>query len=85
VQLLPKASNELRPSIRNDRIRNSMQTYHACNIDFSILLDVIVGVHGYEVSIFGESVHNHPNRIILEGSQRQTYNEVHTNVIPLPI
>jgi hypothetical protein len=55
------------------------------NIDFNILLDVVIGVHGYEVSIFGELIYNHPNRVILAGSQWQTHNEVHTNVIPLLI
>jgi hypothetical protein len=40
------------------------------NVDFSTLLDIVVGVHGYKVSRFGESIHNHPNRITLVGSQR---------------
>jgi hypothetical protein len=35
---------------------------------FSILLDVVVGVHGYEVSRFGESINNHPNRVKFAGS-----------------
>jgi hypothetical protein len=39
---------------------------------------------GYEVSRFGESIHDHPNRIKLAGGQRQTHIEVHTNVISLP-
>jgi hypothetical protein len=36
-------------------------------VDFSILLNLLVGVDGYEVSGFGESVHNHPNRMKLAG------------------
>jgi hypothetical protein len=53
------------------------------NVDLSILLNVVADIEGYEVSRFGESIHNYPNRIKLAGSQRQTYNDVHTNVIPL--
>jgi hypothetical protein len=55
------------------------------NVDFSILLDSIIGMNGYEVSGFGESIDNHPNRIKLAGSQWQTHNEVHANIISLPI
>jgi hypothetical protein len=31
------------------------------------------------------SIDDHPNRVKLAGSQRQTHNKVHANVIPLPI
>jgi hypothetical protein len=40
------------------------------NIDFSILLDVVVGVHEYEVSRFGESIHGHPNQGKLAGKNK---------------
>jgi hypothetical protein len=53
------------------------------NVDLSILLNLVSGVDGYEVSRFGESIHVHPNRIKLAGSQRQTHNEIHAYVIPL--
>jgi hypothetical protein len=55
------------------------------NVDFSILLNSILGMNRYEVSRFGESIHDHPNRIKLVGSQWQTHNEVHADVILLPI
>jgi hypothetical protein len=55
------------------------------NVDLSILLDLVVDVDGYEVGGFGESINDHQNRIKLVGSQRQTQNEVHTNIISLPI
>jgi hypothetical protein len=42
-------------------------------------------VDGYEVSRFGESINDHPNRIILAGSQRQSHNEIHANIISLPV
>jgi hypothetical protein len=62
-----------------------MQAYHTSNVDFHILLDIVVGVDGYEVSGFGESIHDHPHQVKLAGSQRQTHNEVHDDVIPHPI
>jgi hypothetical protein len=35
-----------------------------------ILLSITMGVHGYEVGRFGESIHDHPNQIKLVGHQR---------------
>jgi hypothetical protein len=43
---------------------------HMSNIDLDILLSIVVGVEGYEVSGFGELIHDHPNRVKLVGSQR---------------
>jgi hypothetical protein len=40
------------------------------DIDLSILLNSILGVEGYEVGRFGESIHDYPNRIELAGHQR---------------
>jgi hypothetical protein len=31
------------------------------DIDPRILLSIVIGVNGYEVGRFGESVHDHPN------------------------
>jgi hypothetical protein len=31
------------------------------DVDLNILLNLVLGVDGYEVSGFGESIHNHPN------------------------
>jgi hypothetical protein len=39
------------------------------NVDLSILLNLVGGVNGYEVSGFGESIYDHPNQIKLAGSQ----------------
>jgi hypothetical protein len=39
-------------------------------MDFSILLHSVLGMNGYEVSGFGESIHDHLNRIELVGSQQ---------------
>jgi hypothetical protein len=47
------------------------------DVDFSVLLSIVVCVGGYEVGRFGESIHDHSNRVKLAGSQRQAHNEVH--------
>jgi hypothetical protein len=61
MQLLTKASDKLLPSIRNDRLWNSVQTYHVSDVDLSILLSSVLDVDGYVVSRFGKSVNDHPN------------------------
>jgi hypothetical protein len=43
----------------SDKLRTSVGDY--------CLLNFLVGVDGYEVGRFGESVHDHPNRIKLVG------------------
>jgi hypothetical protein len=53
-------------------------------IDLCISLSIAVGVDGYEVGRFGESIHDHPNLIKLASHQWQTHDEVHAYVIPLP-
>jgi hypothetical protein len=50
-------------------------------VDLSILLNLVVGVDGYKVSGFGESVHDHPNQVKLASSQQETHNEIHAYVI----
>jgi hypothetical protein len=47
-----------------------VQTSHMSDIYLSILLDVVVGVYGYEASGFGESVNDHPNRVKLVGRNK---------------
>jgi hypothetical protein len=38
-----------------------------------------------EMSYFGQSIHNHPYRIISFRGARQSSNEVHTNLFTLPL
>jgi hypothetical protein len=38
-------------------------------VDPRILLNVVVGVNGYEVGRFGESIYDYPKRIKLAGRQ----------------
>jgi hypothetical protein len=61
VKFLPKASDKLRPTIGDDHLWNFVQAHHVSYVDLIIFLNLVVGVDGYEVSGFGESVHDHPN------------------------
>jgi hypothetical protein len=36
------------------------------------------------MSRLGESIHNHPNGIILAGRERQTHDKIHVDVFPFP-
>jgi hypothetical protein len=40
------------------------------DVDVSILLIFVLGVDGYKVGGFGESIHQHANLVELVGSQR---------------
>jgi hypothetical protein len=55
------------------------------NVDPNILLNSILGVDEYEVSGFGEFIYDHPNRIKLEGQSKQSHNQMHAIIVPLPI
>jgi hypothetical protein len=80
MQLLPKMSNELGFSVRDDGVVHIMRSIYS----FSYLLAFVTGMNRNEVSRLRESINNHPNGIILAGSQRQTHDEIYTDVFPLP-
>jgi hypothetical protein len=61
VQLLPKARDKLLPSVKDGGLWHPMQTKHTSDVDLCILLNSLLGVDGYEVGRFGESIHDHPN------------------------
>jgi hypothetical protein len=61
----PKASDKQQTSVRDDGPWYPMQIKHMSDVDLSILVDLVLGVDGYEVGRFGESIHNHSNRIKL--------------------
>jgi hypothetical protein len=46
--------------------------------------DTVVGFHWQEVCYLGQSIDNHPNRVIPFLYMRQTHNEIYTDIIPLP-
>jgi hypothetical protein len=51
--MFPKASSELRPSIRNNGFGYTMETYHLLEINVSIIVRVIGRLDRNKVSGFG--------------------------------
>jgi hypothetical protein len=82
--LLLEASDELGTSIRNDGLRHTIQTQDARNIQLDILFSHIEGVHRNEMCRLGESVDDYPNGVKLAVGERQSHNEIHTDVFPFP-
>jgi hypothetical protein len=83
-QQLPEASNELGPSVRSDGLWDTMQTQDTRNIQFSILFSLVDDVHRNEMSGHGKSVDDYPNGVKLAAGERQTDNEIHTDIFPFP-
>jgi hypothetical protein len=82
IQLLPGASDELGTSVRNDGLRHTMQAQDVRNIQFSVLLSPVKGVHRNVMSRLGKSVDDHPNGVKLAVAEGQAHNEIHTDVFP---
>jgi hypothetical protein len=61
-----------------------MKTHNVLNVQLCISLGLVVGMNRNEVSRLRELINNHSDGIILVGSQRQTHDEIHTDVFPLP-
>jgi hypothetical protein len=70
MQLLLKTSNKLEPLVRNDGLGHLMQTQDVSNIQFSVLLNPVEGVHQNEMSRFGKSVNDYPNGVKLAVDER---------------
>src|ERR1041384_2188987 len=62
-----------------------MQTDNPGHIQLGQLVSSVGGPYRNEVGHFGEHVHYHPDRVVASGGLWKSYNEVHTNVIPLPL
>jgi hypothetical protein len=70
MQLFPETSNELSSSVRDDGVGHPMQTYIALNVQLCMSLGLVLGMNRNEVRRLHESINNHPDGIILAGSQR---------------
>jgi hypothetical protein len=84
MQLLPEVSYKLGTSIRNDGLQHTMQTQDARNIQLGVLFSPVEGVHMNEMSRLGKSVNDYPNVVKFATGERQTHNEIHTDVFPFP-
>jgi hypothetical protein len=53
LELLPEMSNELCSTIRNDRLRYSMETNDLVKIDLGMLFSIVSSMNGKEIGGFG--------------------------------
>jgi hypothetical protein len=57
-----------------------MQTHDVRNIQLGVLFSHVEGVHWNEMSRLGKSVNDYPDGVKLVARERQTHNEIHTDV-----
>jgi hypothetical protein len=84
MQLLPEMSNKLESSVRNDGLRHIMQTQDVSNIQFTVLLSPVVGVHRNEMSRLGKPINDYPDGVKLAGREKQTHNKIHADIFSFP-
>jgi hypothetical protein len=70
MQLLLEMSNKLGSSVRNDGLGHTMLTQYMSNIQLSVLLSLVVGVHRNEMSRLGKPIDDHPYGIEFAGRER---------------
>ena len=63
MQVLPKASSELWPSIRDNSARYPMKSDYLIEVQLSIVSWTEVCTNRNEVCRLGQTVYNHPNRV----------------------
>jgi hypothetical protein len=80
MQLLPKASNIGRSSIRDDGLRDAMIADNVWYVKLGILTNPVSGGYGYKVGWLSQTLHDDPYRVVPRRGVRQTHNEVHTYV-----
>jgi hypothetical protein len=51
-------SGVLRSPIRNNRLRNTMKTYHLLKINVNIVVRMIIRLDRNKVSRFGQTIHD---------------------------
>jgi hypothetical protein len=70
MQPLPEASDELGTSVKNDGLWHTMQIHDARNIQLSVLLSPVEGVHWNEMSRLGKSVDDYLDVVTLVAGER---------------
>jgi hypothetical protein len=63
-------SDKLGSSVKNDSLGHTMETQDLSNIQFSVLLSLVVGVHRNEMYRLGEPINNHPYGVKHVGRER---------------
>jgi hypothetical protein len=59
-----------------------MQTLDVRNIQLGVLFSPVAGVHWNEMSGLGKSVDDYLDGVKLAVGEKQTHNEIHTDVFP---
>jgi hypothetical protein len=75
-------SDKLGPSVRNDGLQHTMQTHDASNIQLSVLLSPVEGVHLNNMSRLGKLINDYPDGVKLASGERQTHNKIYADVFP---
>jgi hypothetical protein len=85
MQLLVKTSNKNRSSIGDDGLRDAVTVDNVWNVELDILSDHVYSGYVYEVDQLSQAVHDDPYWVIPTQGAKQTHDEVHTYVFPLPL
>jgi hypothetical protein len=70
MQLLPEASDELGPLVRNDGLWHTMQAQDVRNIQLSVFLSPVEGAHQNGMSGLSKSADDYPNGVKLAAGER---------------
>src|SRR5436853_5522454 len=62
-----------------------MQSHYLCDVQLTELPDSVGHPHRQEMSRFGQPVDDNPDGIVTLSAPRQTTDEVHRHLLPLPL
>jgi hypothetical protein len=82
MQMLLKASSELRTCIRNNSTRHSMQANNLRDVQLSIVGGSVCGTYRDKMSRFGQTVNNHPYGVVPFLGEGKANNEIHADFFP---
>jgi hypothetical protein len=69
-EVAPRNRQQTGPTIKHDSVGHSMQAHNVLNVQLCIFLHFVAGMPRNEVGRLGKVINNHPNGIILAGSER---------------
>jgi hypothetical protein len=84
MQTLPKLGYPLGPSIKYYANMCPVESKDVAHIQICQLLGAVDDLDCNEVSYLGQSISNHPDRIMAFRGSWQTHNKVHGYTLPLP-
>jgi hypothetical protein len=84
MKFLPETGSELRASIKDDDLGNSMKTNYSRNVEICPLTHMIGGVDWQEMGDLRESVHDCPYGVMSPTRSGRTSDKVHSHFVPFP-